>query len=114
MIMSLEEFRAFLEFEESGVALTSKWWNEVLDFDLDEVLKQDRYFPKNEYYACKNFATTVATVGAGILSSNVITPLARNAMASKMQKNYINGKKQVEIKQQSTAQPTFKSLSMRI
>ena len=37
--MSLEEFRAFLEFEESGVALTSKWWNEVLDFDLDENLE---------------------------------------------------------------------------
>ena len=37
--MSLEEFRDYLLFEESGVALTSKWWNEVLDFNLDENLE---------------------------------------------------------------------------
>lgn len=85
-----------------------------LDFDLDEVLKQDRFFPKNEYYACKNFATTVATVGAGILSSNIITPLVRNEMATKMQKNYINNKKQAEIKQPEIKQPTFRSGGLRI
>ena len=68
-----------------------------LDFDLDEVLKQDRFFPKNEYWTCKNFGTSIATVGAGILSSNIITPIVRNEMASKMQKNYINNKKQGEI-----------------
>lgn len=60
-----------------------------LDFDLDEVLKKDSDFPKNEYYACKNFGTTLATVGAGIVSSNIVTPIMRNNMASKMQKNYI-------------------------
>lgn len=60
-----------------------------LDFDLDEVLKTHNDFPKNEYYACKNFGTTLATVGAGIVSSNIITPVIRNNMASKMQKNYI-------------------------
>lgn len=65
-----------------------------LDFDLDEVLKKDNLFPKDEYWACKNFGTTIATVGAGILSSNIITPIIRNNMASRMQKNYINHKKQ--------------------
>lgn len=63
-----------------------------LDFDLDEVLKNDRFFPKEEYWACKNFGTTVATVGAGILSSNIITPVVRNQMAAGMQKKYINNK----------------------
>lgn len=60
-----------------------------LDFDLDEVLKKNQDFPKDEYYACKNFGTTLATVGAGIVSSNIVTPIIRNNMASKMQKNYI-------------------------
>lgn len=61
-----------------------------LDFDLDEVLKTNKTFPKNEYYACKNFYTSVATVGAGILSSNIVTPLVRNYGASKMQKSYLD------------------------
>ena len=61
-----------------------------LDFDLDKVLKQNKTFPKNEYYACKNFYTTLATVGAGVLSSNIVTPLIRNYSASKMQKSYLN------------------------
>lgn len=61
-----------------------------LDFDLDEVLKTHNDFPKNQYYACKNFGTTLATVGAGIVSSNIVTPIIRNSMASKMQKNYIS------------------------
>ena len=34
--MSLAEAKEYLLFEESGVILTSGWWNEVLDFDLDE------------------------------------------------------------------------------
>ncbi len=61
-----------------------------LDFSLDKVLKKNKDFPKDEYYACKNFYTTVATVGAGVLSSNIITPLIRNYSASKMQKTYLN------------------------
>lgn len=66
-----------------------------LNFDLDEVLKKKTDFPKDEYYACKNFGTTLATVGAGIVSSNIVTPIIRNRMASNMQKNYI-AKKQNE------------------
>ncbi|MCM1003312.1 MAG: hypothetical protein NC408_03105 [Candidatus Gastranaerophilales bacterium] len=69
-----------------------------LDFDLDEVLKKNNDFPKDEYYACKNFGTTLATVGAGIVSSNIVTPIIRNNMASKMQQNYIS-KKQTEVPQ---------------
>lgn len=65
-----------------------------IDFDLDEVLKTHSDFPKNEYYACKNFGTTLATVCAGVVSSNIITPIVRNHMASNMQKNYIAAKQQ--------------------
>lgn len=66
------------------------------DFDLDEMLKNDKCFPREEYWACKNFYTGVATVGAGILSSNIITPIVRNSMASSMQKKYINNKDKFE------------------
>ena len=58
-----------------------------VDFDLDEVLKNNSKFPDNSYYTYKNFVTTVGTVGAGVLSSNIVTPLLRNAMASKVQKS---------------------------
>lgn len=69
-----------------------------LDFDLDEVLKsrKDSDFPVDEYYTCKNFGTTLATVGAGVVSSNVITPIIRNRMAAKMQKNYLDNRQQYE------------------
>ena len=85
-----------------------------LDFDLDDVLKKDALFPKEEYWACKNFGTTIATVGGGILSSNIITPIVRNEMASKMQKNYINNKKQPEINKPTQITPIKSSSSMRI
>lgn len=78
-----------------------------LDFDLDEVLKKHTDFPKNEYYACKNFGTTLATVGAGIVSSNIVTPIIRNHMASNMQKNYI-------AKKQNDQQPLYKNTGMKI
>lgn len=85
-----------------------------LDFDLDEVLKRHKDFPANEYYACKNFGTTVATVGAGILSSNIVTPLVRNSMASKMQKSYIELNNPEQTKTQLNPQPTFKSSGLKI
>ena len=85
-----------------------------LDFDLDEVLKQDKLFPKDQYWACKNFATTVATVGAGILSSNIITPIVRNEMASTMQKNYINTQKQSEIKRPDVKQTIYQTKGLKI
>lgn len=85
-----------------------------LDFDLDEVLKQDKLFPRDEYWACKNFGTTMATVGAGILSSNIITPIVRNQMASKMQKKYIDNKDKIDYKLPKVNTQTYKSSGMKI
>lgn len=65
-----------------------------LSLDLDEVLKNEQKFPTESYYAYKNFATTVGTVGASILSSNIITPVIRNTMASDIQKKYLNNRPQ--------------------
>jgi len=80
-----------------------------LDFDLDEVLKVSKEFPRSEYYSTKNYYTTLATVGAGIVSSNIVTPIIRNKMASKMQKNYINMKQNEIKKPEEVKQPTFKA-----
>ena len=63
-----------------------------IDFDLDEVLKKSADFPKDSYYTYKNFITTVGTVGASVLSSNIITPVVRNYMASDVQKNLLGRK----------------------
>lgn len=62
-----------------------------LDFNLDDVL------PKNidaykSYKSYKNFITTMGTLGASVLSCNIVTPLIRNATASKIQKTYIDMK----------------------
>ena len=73
-----------------------------LDFDLDEVLKKDNLFP------------TIATVGAGIVSSNIITPILRNQMASKMQKNYIDNKNKYDNKIKEVKVPIIKSTNMKI
>lgn len=65
-----------------------------LSLDLDEVLKTESKFPKESYYAYKNYVTTLGTVGASILSSNIVTPIVRNSMASDMQKKYLTNKPQ--------------------
>ena len=65
-----------------------------LDLDLDEVLKNEPKFPKDSYYSYKNYATTLGTVGASILSSNIVTPILRNAAASDVQKKYLNNRPQ--------------------
>ncbi len=61
------------------------------DFNVGDVL------PKNSneltsYESYKNFVTTMGTVGASILSCNIVTPLIRNATASRVQKRYIDMK----------------------
>ena len=63
-----------------------------IDLNLDEYLKEHGDFPQREYNSCKEFYTTLATVGAGALSLNVITPIVRNATASYVQKKYIDYK----------------------
>jgi hypothetical protein len=78
-----------------------------IDFDIDKTFVNRAFFPKKEYYATKNYYTTLATVGAGIISSNLVTPILRNQVATKMQKNYID-MKNAEIDKQKTL-PTFKS-----
>ena len=65
-----------------------------LSLDLDEVLKKENKFPKESYYSYKNLVTTVGTVGAGVLSSNIITPVLRNSMASDIQRKYLNNRPQ--------------------
>lgn len=61
-----------------------------LDFDLGKELKNKPVF--NEYNKCKRFGEIVTTVGAGVVASNIVTPIIRNRMASNMQKNYISKK----------------------
>lgn len=63
-----------------------------LDLDLDKVLAKHNDFPKEEYYSYKNYITTLGTVGASVLSSNIITPIVRNTLASDVQKKYINNR----------------------
>ena len=46
----------------------------------------------NEYESYKNFGTTLTTIGAGILSTNVLTPIVRNQFASNAQTKYVNYK----------------------
>ena len=61
-----------------------------LDFNLDEVLANSTPEISKAYKTYKSFGTTVATIGAGVFAANVVTPLLRNKMASRVQKTYIN------------------------
>lgn len=73
-----------------------------LDFDLDDVFKTTSAPDVlNSYYKCKNFGTTLATVGAGVVSSNIITPIVRNRMASSMQKDYLDKKSTTIVRPQT-------------
>ena len=86
-----------------------------LELDLDKIIELDKAFPKNSYYATKNLGTGVATIGAGIFSSNIVTPIARNLMASNMQKDYIARKstdvpkKDVKVENEVNNKPVFKA-----
>lgn len=84
-----------------------------LDFNLDDVFAQKTGAPKEAYVACKNFGTTLATIGAGILSTNVITPIVRNEMAANMQKKYIDKTQNQDLRKPQVQSTTFKS-GMRI
>ena len=56
-----------------------------LDFKLDDVLPKDSDLFKS-YESHKNFVTTMGTLGASVISCNIVTPLIRNATASRVQK----------------------------
>ncbi len=63
-----------------------------VSFDLDEVIKQNPKFPKESYYSYKNYVTTMGTIGASILASNIVTPVIRNSIASDVQKKYLKNR----------------------
>lgn len=63
-----------------------------LDLDLDKVLKSNSEFPTNSYYTYKNYITTVGTIGASIVATNVVTPILRNKMANKAHNKFMDAK----------------------
>lgn len=85
-----------------------------LDFNVEDILKKDANSPLKEYITCKDFSETVATIGAGILSSNIITPVVRNSSAATMQKKYLDNRDKVTITTPQANQTAFKSYGMRI
>lgn len=68
-----------------------------LDFNLEEALKNSDAATQKAFRTYKSFGPTVATVGAGILATNVVTPIIRNKMASRVQKSYIDSNSTVPI-----------------
>ena len=60
-----------------------------LSLNLDEVMKQAPKHVEKSYNTYKNYATTLGTVGASVLATNIVTPIIRNSGASNIQK-YIN------------------------
>jgi hypothetical protein len=76
--------------------------------ELDTPKRQDLL---KEYDITKSFGTTVATVGAGVLATNILTPIVRNKMASRIQKTYIDIKNEMKENptEQVQKQPAFKS-----
>ena len=63
-----------------------------LDCKLDDVLPKDSAI-KNSYESYKNFVTTMGTIGASVISCNIVTPVIRNVTASRVQKTYIDMQK---------------------
>ncbi len=76
-----------------------------LDFKLDDVLPKGSDLMKS-YKSHKNFVTTMGTVGASILSCNIVTPVIRNFTASKVQKTYIDMKNNPSAYQYSNTDRT--------
>ena len=72
-----------------------------LDFNLDKIFENKPEFEKlNEsYQSHKNFVTTMGTLGASIISCNLVTPVIRNITASNVQKTYIDMKKNPHLYQ---------------
>ena len=90
-----------------------------LDFDLETALKYENEALRKSHSNIKNIGTTIATVAAGVLASNIITPLLRNRMASKVQKSYINElndnqPKKIQTVTNMNARPITSGGSMKI
>lgn len=100
-----ESVRNFLNSHPELKKQVGKW-----DFNLDKIFENkpelaDIY---NSYQSHKNFVTTMGTVGASIISCNMITPVIRNFTASNVQKTYIDMKKNPQLYQ------TYNSNNMKI
>ncbi len=69
-----------------------------IDFNLDEVLSKKPEYKDiyNSYKSYENFAATMGTIGASVLSCNIVTPLIRNKTASRVQQTYIDMKNNPE------------------
>lgn len=82
-----------------------------LDINLDEVLKNSDEKTLRAYNTYKNFGVTTATIGASILSANIVTPIIRNKMASRVQKSYININSKQETEKPEVPQPEVQTLN---
>ena len=69
-----------------------------IDFNLDEVLSKNPEYKDiySSYKSYENFAATMGTIGASVLSCNIVTPLLRNKTASRVQQTYIDMKNNPE------------------
>ena len=65
-----------------------------IDFNLDEVLASKPEYKEyyDSYKSYENFTAAMGTIGASILSCNIVTPLIRNKTASRVQQTYIDMK----------------------
>lgn len=63
-----------------------------IDFNLNDVAKNNSLFPKDAYETYKNFGTTLVTLGSGIVATNILTPYIRNKNASFAQNRYMKYK----------------------
>ena len=75
-----------------------------INFNLGDFLKSKNANCIKDYNNTLNVGTTIATISAGIVSTNIVTPIIRNHMATKAQKNYLNYKENLKENQ-----PTFKA-----
>lgn len=75
--------------------------------DLAELFKSNKEFPLEAFEKSTSLATTVATVGASIVSSNLITPVLRNVIASR--KTYVEKDNACDIQDKNIQNPTFKA-----
>ncbi|MCQ2744025.1 MAG: hypothetical protein MJ230_04420 [bacterium] len=90
-----------------------------LDFNIEEALKYETKGLLKSHQNMANLGTTIATVGASILASNVITPILRNKMASSIQKTYLSEtnepkKPEVTTKISNSVTPIQSASSMKI
>ena len=63
-----------------------------IDFNLEDVLSKQPEHKEifESYKSYENFVTAMGTIGASVLSCNIVTPVIRNKTASRVQQNYID------------------------